>query len=592
MAKLTMVQGEYPTFLPFLEDVMHELGFSTSDIQADIAGWLQYGPQYLMVMAQRGQAKSTITAAFCVWSLIHAPHYRILIVTAESKLAKEISNLVIRLILNMAVLECLRPDRSAGDLAGVEAFDVHHTLKGINKSPSVKCAGVTGGITGSRADILIADDVESPKNSATAEQREKLLEITKEFSAVCANGRIIWLGTPQSRDSIYTTLKSRGVAIRIWTGRYPAVPAEGEEKDEYDGNLAPLIQRRMDADPSLRTGGGIEGNLGRPVDPVIMDEAALQKKENGQLAYFMLQYMLSTKMSDALRYPLHTNKITVLPDSPVYPVAIVRGLTNQTILERSVGATKFRLRLPHAISDETVAPTLRITYIDPAGGGANADETAVVTVSAVSNYIVCSSVHGIQGGYDVARLTALAEHIVKQNPDIVVIEQNFGYGAFRAVFEPILSKVWKGNQQGLQRRFGALVSPIMDDMVTGSKERRIIATLEPVIGNGQLVFTEEAVEEDKATAMAHATPAVFSVFHQLSYMQDAKGALSHDDRVDALEGACRFVQSVLGQNPDAIIAKADIAKARQAYLEQMEFAKSHGYRRQSTNQIQRIKGIR
>ena len=52
---LKLVQGHYPEFIPFLEDVMEELGFSTSEIQKDIAGFIAYGPQNLMVQAQRGQ---------------------------------------------------------------------------------------------------------------------------------------------------------------------------------------------------------------------------------------------------------------------------------------------------------------------------------------------------------------------------------------------------------------------------------------------------------------------------------------------------------------------------------------------------------
>ena len=48
------------------------------------------------------------------------------------------------------------------------------------------------------SDVLIADDIEVPNNSATQGMRDKLSEAVKEFDAILKpNGRIIYLGTPQ-----------------------------------------------------------------------------------------------------------------------------------------------------------------------------------------------------------------------------------------------------------------------------------------------------------------------------------------------------------------------------------------------------------
>lgn len=156
--KLGIVQEHYSEFVPFLEAVMSMLGFQTTDIQRDIGKFIAYGPDYLMVQAQRSQAKTTIAAAYAVWSLIHKPHYRIMIVSAGGSQASDISTLIVRIIMNMPELEMLRPDQSNGDRTSVEAFDVHYTLKGVEKSPSVKCMGITSNMQGNRADILCADD--------------------------------------------------------------------------------------------------------------------------------------------------------------------------------------------------------------------------------------------------------------------------------------------------------------------------------------------------------------------------------------------------------------------------------------------------
>ena len=124
-AKLRVLQGHYKEFSTFLEDAMEELGFGVTDQQFDIGQYIAYGPQYLMVQAQRSQAKTTIAACFAVWSLIHMPHYRVLIISAGGTQAVEISTLIVRLITTLDVLECLRPDKLAGDRMGLHDVDSH-----------------------------------------------------------------------------------------------------------------------------------------------------------------------------------------------------------------------------------------------------------------------------------------------------------------------------------------------------------------------------------------------------------------------------------------------------------------------------------
>lgn len=185
--ELRLLQEHYKRFEDFLYDVITELlGFQCTEIQEDIAKFIAYGPKYLMVQAQRGEAKTTITACYAVWSLIHDPTTRIFILSAGSDLAQQISNWILQIIRNMPELECLRPDTQHGDRDSVKAFDVHWMLKGPEKSPSVACVGITSNIQGYRADILIADDIESSQNSKTAVMREQLAQLTKDFTSICS----------------------------------------------------------------------------------------------------------------------------------------------------------------------------------------------------------------------------------------------------------------------------------------------------------------------------------------------------------------------------------------------------------------------
>jgi len=538
--ELHMLQEHYRDFLTFLEDVMEMLGFSVTDIQADIAGFMVYGPKWLMVQAQRSQAKTTIAAAYSVWCLIHSPAHRVLIVSAGGTQANEISTLIVRIIMTMDVLECMRPDKLAGDRTSTEAFDVHHSLKGVDKSPSVACVGIGANLQGKRADLLIADDVESAKNSLTQHMRAQLLDLTKDFVSI-ALGRIIWLGTPQSGDSIYNTLPARGVTVRIWPGRYPTE----EQLKNYGDHLAPLLMERIKRDPTLQKGGGLLGTQGKPIDPALLDEEKLQAKELNQgEAYFQLQHMLNTRLTDAQRYPLKPEKLVLVDVNHILaPVQVIRSVSG-AVKDMMAGDFPYKVSLPHSVSPEMAKYELVWAYIDPAAGGANADETAYTVGAFLNGNVYLLAVGAVAGGYDDSKLTELADKLLRFPIAGVTIEKNLGYGAFTHIFTTVL--VRKATEKGVP------VPSIEDDLVTGMKEARIIETLEPVMGRGSLIVTSEALEEDRLCCARYpsAERQLYSFVYQLAKMQKVRGALVHDDRADAVEGLVRRFQKLLVADQD------------------------------------------
>lgn len=543
--QLELLQQEYSEFSVFLEDAMAHLGFPTSPIQHDIGSFLAYGPQYAMVQAQRGQAKTTITAAFAVWSLIHDPKHRVLILSAGGKQANEISTLIVRMIMTMDGLEVLIPDATNGDRTSVEAFDVHYSLKGVDKSPSVACVGITGNLQGKRADLLIADDIESQKNARTSLMRELLLELTRDFTSICALGRIIYLGTPQSQESVYNTLPGRGFTVRIWPGRYP----NAEQRENYAELLAPMILRAMTMNPALMFGGGMLKDQGQPTDPSYMGEDVLQKKERDQgPTYFQLQHMLNTKLADALRFPLKTENLVVMRlGGDYYPLTVTRGMSDSYLRNFSVHNVNFRMSTPHVSEGQNDVAKLQgtVMYVDPAGGGKNGDETGYAVTGFLNGNVYWLAGGGLPGGYSVEVLRALAAIAKKWNVNKVIIEKNMGYGAFREVWLPIL-------------RTEHPIAAVEDDMVHGQKELRIIETLEPVIARGSLIVNEDLVEEDRLCCDRHeqAKRTVFSVFHQMTKITRDKGSLFHDDRLDALEGAVRYWVAQLAVNQDKAVEAA------------------------------------
>ena len=521
-------------------------------VQADMILWLFNGSRFRMIMAQRGQAKTTITAIYAVFRLIHDPAARILIFSAGGKMAKEISSWVIQIIHGLDILTCMRADRAEGDRASIEGYDVNKILKGANKSPSVKCLGVDSNAQGSRADILIADDIESMKNSRTVGGRELLEELTKEFESICADGDIIYLGTPQSSASIYNNMPSRGYGVRIWTGRYP----NKAQIESYGPYLAPMLVDDIKLNPSLQTGYGIDGTSGAPTCPEMFTDENLISKEIAQgPAKFQLQYMLNTALSDQDRFPLKLPYLIVADynelEGPLCPVwsqdadNLAKGLPR--ISNRREDALYWAVKRQY----EYKKFERSVMYIDTAGGGKNGDETAYAIVKLIGSHIYVMACNGIKGGYEEDSLMELVEAAKLHNVKTVLIEKNFGNGAHAAMLKPLFN-----------RHHPVEIEEVWE---SGQKELRIIDVLEPVMARHQLIVSPEVIREDLRTIAKYPveTQLTFSLFYQMSMITRDKGCLRHDDRLDALAGAVRHFTETIDFDTKAIHDK------KRAYEEEL-----------------------
>jgi len=587
--EIDLLREAYPTFKPFLYDVMTGLlGFDCSPIQLDIADFLENGPLQRMIQAQRGQAKTTITAAYAVWRLIHKPNDRILIISAGGDMATEIANWVVQIMSGMPELECMMPDKSQGDRASVKSFDVNGELKGPEKSPSIKCMGITSNMAGSRADVLIADDIESSKNSQTELQRERLLHLTKDFASLCSSGDIIYLGTPQSIDSVYNGLASRGYTIRIWPGRYPTI----KEQENYGKHLAPMIARRMEQNPSLRTGGGPLGDRGYAVEGdfasggmgLILGEEKLASKEIDQgKSYFQLQHMLDTRLMDADRFPLKPEKLIFMKIPANTVPALIHPLEHEAnrIVTPQGWPTEDKYYRANEFSQEFIPFSGTYMYVDPAGGGQNGDETAYAVTRFAGSKIFVVDFGGVKGGLSNESLDQLTAIAKKWKPSTIGIEENFGKGALESVWTPKLLKEHS--------------CAIDSDWVTGQKELRIIDTLEPLIGAGRLILDEDLLRHDFQMNEKYPVErrTSYSLFYQLSRITRVRDCLMHDDRLDALAGACQHWIGHLKQDEDKVNAAAKAEAYRKLMADPTGMGrphplhKQHQQRHSSTTRMQR-----
>lgn len=490
--------------------------------QIDMAKKLSAGDNRRFILqAFRGIGKSFITCAFVVWKLWNNPDLKFMIVSASKERADANSIFIKRIIDLMPQLQELKPKQGQRD--AVISFDVGPAKP--DHSPSVKSVGITGQLTGSRADILIADDVEVPNNSATQAARDRLSELVKEFDAILKpGGTIIYLGTPQNEMTLYRELEGRGYTTTIWPARYPR---DRKDWQSYGDRLAPMLQAELEEDP--------EAFYWRPTDEVRFDDTDLKERE---LSYgkagFALQFMLNPNLSDAEKYPLKLRDLIVADLDPASSPMVYQWLPNPQNKREdvpNVGLMGDSYHTYQTVGSAFSSYTQKILVIDPSGRGK--DETGYAVLYQLNGYIFAMEVGGMRGGYEDSTLEALAKIGRKWKVNEYVIEGNFGDGMYLELFKPVAARIHP-----------AAVTEVKSK---GQKELRICDVLEPIMGSHRLIVNAAAIVQDYQSASDKdgVRNPIYSLFYQMTRISRERGALAHDDRLDALAiGVQFFVESM------------------------------------------------
>ena len=177
---------------------------TTPAIHLRILRWLESSwnasDTRLLLMAFRSCGKSTLVGIFAAWLLYRNPNLRIMVVAADSILARKMVRNVKRILERHPLTGELKPQKL--DQWASDRFTVNRTLE--LRDPSMIARGVTSNITGSRADIVIYDDVEVPNTCATMDKRTELRERLAESTFILAAGGMqLYVGTPHTYDTIY-----------------------------------------------------------------------------------------------------------------------------------------------------------------------------------------------------------------------------------------------------------------------------------------------------------------------------------------------------------------------------------------------------
>ena len=529
-------------FKVFLYLLWNHLGLpEPTRSQFIMADWLQHGPRRLVIEAFRGIGKSWVTAAFVCWLLYRDPQLKIMVVSASKNRADDFSTFVLRLIEEVPFLQHLRPRE--GQRSSKISFDVGPAR--ADQSPSVKSVGITGQLTGSRADVIIADDIEVTGNSATQTMRDRLKELIKEFSAVLKpldSSRILYLGTPQTEQSIYNALPERGYEIRIIPVQYPTAP----QRLRYGPRLAQEVTDDLERDGSL---------AGRPFCTRFNSEVIQEKLAEYGSAGFALQFMLDTSLADADRYPLKLRDLIVMDlDKDKAPTSLAWGSDTALALQDvpTVGFDGDRFYGPFMVSKDWSDYTGKVMAVDPSGRGS--DETTYAIVAFLHGRLFVLDAGGFKGGYEDSTLEAICHRAKLYGVNEIVIEPNFGDGMFNKLLAPVMARIYPCKLSETERS-------------KGQKEQRIVDTLEPVMNQHRLVIDKSLIERDYNSTKEHPAELqnIYRLFFQLTRITRDRGSLKKDDRIDALALAVHYWTRQMAQDTEKAAAQAR-AEALEAEL--------------------------
>ena len=488
--------------------------------QLCIADYLQNGPKRLQIQAFRGVGKSWITAAFVLWTLFNDPNKKIMVVSASKDRADSFSIFCQRLILEVPWLSHLKPKNDDQRWSRI-SFDVGPAAP--HQAPSVKSVGITGQLTGSRADLMVLDDVEVPNNSMTELQREKLLQLVTECESILTpkrESRIMFLGTPQTTFTVYNKLRERSYRPFVWPARYPRKIAM------YDGLLAPQLVEDLDNKDNLTW---------QTTDTRFKEADLLEREASMGRSNFMLQFMLDTSLSDAEKFPLKFADLIINPVNPTHaPENIIWCSDPDNVVKDlpCVGLPGDYYYKPMQIQGKWMEYSETICSVDPSGRGA--DETVATFLSQLNGIIYLHEMYASKDGYSDKTLLEILRRCRKYDASTLLIESNFGDG--------IVSELFRKHCQTTKTNIN-----IEETRANVRKEDRIIDSLEPVFNQHRLVVDPKVIQWDYASNANEATENRFQYMlgYQISRMCRERGAVRHDDRIDSLAQGVKWFTDAL-----------------------------------------------
>ena len=249
----------------------------------------------------------------------------------------------------------------------------------------------------------------------------------------------------------------------------------------------------------------------------------------------MLQFQLDTSLSDAEKFPLKMADLigtSVNPTKAPESVVWCSDPTNANKDLPTVGLPGDYFYSPMQLVGEWEDYTETICSVDPSGRGT--DETTAAFLSQRNGILYLHEMRAYRDGYSDTTLLDILKGCKKYNATTLLIESNFGDGIVAELFK-------KHIQVTKQNIF------IEETRANVRKEDRIIDSLEPVLNQHRLVCNRSVIEWDYHSNQNEAPELrlLYMLFYQMSRMCREKGAVKHDDRLDALAQGVKYFTDAL-----------------------------------------------
>lgn len=185
------------------------------NIHRDVISWWtrQDAKNFQLLLLPRDHMKSALIGLRAAWEITRHPDVRILYISSTANLAtkqlKFIKDILTSDTYRLYWPEMVLPEDALREKWTEKEISVDHPKRKAEyvRDPTVFTAGLTTNITGLHSDVNILDDVVVAGNAYTEEGREKVKDQYGALSSIAGTGSKVWaVGTRYHPNDLYATM--------------------------------------------------------------------------------------------------------------------------------------------------------------------------------------------------------------------------------------------------------------------------------------------------------------------------------------------------------------------------------------------------